>query len=59
MSKDPGVSDWTFPAEKPTRKQLELWCDALQDLTSAELVLYRSIGPYKSSTQEDGMVSLL
>ena len=46
MSKDPGNSDWTFPEEKPTGKQLQLWCNAIQHLTSAELVLPRSIGQY-------------
>ena len=46
MSNDPGNSDWTFPEEKPTGTQLRLWCDAIQHLTSAELVLPRSIGRY-------------
>lgn len=41
-----GSSDWTFPNEKPTRKQLELWCTTLQHLTSPELQLPRSVGQY-------------
>ena len=46
MDKLPGSSDWTFPHEKPTKNQFELWCTALQHLSSPKLQLQRSIGHY-------------
>ena len=39
MDKQPGNSEWTFPREKPTKKQLDLWRNALQHLTSPKLQL--------------------
>ena len=46
MDKTPGNSEWTFPKEKPTQKQLDLWYAALQHLTSTELQLCRPMGNY-------------
>ena len=46
MDNSQGKSDWTFPIEQPTRENFQLWCTALQHLTSTELTLPRSVGPY-------------
>ena len=46
MDKTPGNSEWTFPKEKPTQKQLNLWYAALQHLTSTDLQLCRPMGNY-------------
>ena len=46
MDNSQGTSNWTFPIESPTRENLELWRTALQHLTSTELTLPRSVGPY-------------
>ena len=46
MDKSQGTSNWTFPREKPTGKDIELWQGALQHLTSENLILQQSMGPY-------------
>ena len=46
MDKSQGTSNWTFPREKPTGKNIELWQGALQHLTSENLMLQQAMGPY-------------
>ena len=46
MDNSEGTSTWTFPKEKPRRKDLELWQSALYHLTSTTLTLMRPLGRY-------------
>ena len=43
MDNSEGTSEWTFPKEKPRRKDFELWCTALLHVTSS---IQTSFGPY-------------
>ena len=43
MDNSEGTSEWTFPKEKPRRKDFDLWRTALLHVT---LSIQTSLGPY-------------